>query len=142
MARKVVDRLVAERRQYYKHMVLSTSLTKVNILGDVKNKTAKRVQSKQISFRGEAGATVDDGGTVANLFNKFFATIAGKKREQCDQTWRKFNFSSAVKSMFPFLVGDEEEEKIKNALNLNKSNGIDGISVETLKSKLPMIWPQ
>ena len=40
-----------------------------------------RVKSKQSSVRIEGDATINDGETVADLFNEYFTNIAGKKIE-------------------------------------------------------------
>ena len=80
MARKVVNRLFAiKKHQFYNNKVLCTSSTKGNIFRDVDEITRIRAKSKQISLRIKDNAFVDDGETVADLFNEYFTTIAGSK---------------------------------------------------------------
>ena len=106
---------------------------------DINELTGNREENKQISLLIDGGDTVDDGGTVADLFNEYLTIIAGDQLEQFDHTWMKFSFAPALNSIFLFPVGNREAEKFFTAPNPNKSTRLNGLSVKKLKSMLPVI---
>ena len=102
-ARKAVSSLVAtKKRQYYNNKIMHTISTKGNIFKYINELTGNRIFNKQISLRTEGNVTVDDGESIANLFNEYFT---GNKLEQPEPTLRKLQFFTNCEVNVSFSSG-------------------------------------